>query len=566
MRRCVLLFIGLSVALVQLKAQAIVSFSQPGGRYADSFLLSIETEELDGGPYQIRYTLNGGTPSVESFLYEHPLKVDSRLFSTADIYKIPNTIERYKTPLPKDVERVVVVRAAAFNAQGECCSNVATATYVIEALYNRTITLPILSLCVDSVDLFDLEKGIFVPGASFDPARPEETGNYYFSGREYEKEGYVEMIGEEVLLSQDCGVRTHGHISRRYAQKGLSLYARKEYGRKNFDAVFDGQDFKCKRLVLRPFSCAWTPMGFQDYYTQQLAGALNTFSSLAVRPVVLFLNGEYWGIYYLEEKPDEHYIQSHFGIDDKQVRLVRDWEGHDKNMDFDSSFVALMDWLETADLSDERQYEQLCRLVDVVSFTDYVLFETFIGNRDWPANNMRCWSADGSPWRFIFHDGDAIRSMDFSAVTNALYDGDSLTWPTSAQSTLLLRRLLQNPHYRDSFVQRVCEMARLYSYSSRPQMRHAFDQAVALLKPEIAAQTERFGFPKSVRRWQHAVGHQQKYWKHRSRDFQREWIQTINERYGTSYPVRRFPWWWLVLAVVAVAATAVGVACYRKEC
>ena len=142
-----------------------MSFSVSGGRYQDTFTLSILSEGEESSTCQIRYTLNGGTPSVESFLYEGPLTVDKNLYSKSDIYKNPNAIAQYQTPIPSDVERIVVIRAAAFNAQGEICSNIATASYVVGSLLGRDITLPILSLCVDSADLYDYQRGIFVPGA-----------------------------------------------------------------------------------------------------------------------------------------------------------------------------------------------------------------------------------------------------------------------------------------------------------------------------------------------------------------------------------------------------------------
>ena len=563
MRQLLFLF-GLCGCLVQLNAQVTVFFSKPGGFYAENDTLSIRVEGDERQTCQIRYTLNGSLPTVGSFLYEHPLPLDQRLYSRSCIYKIPNTIEEYRTPLPEDVERIVVVRAAAFDQQGRRCSSVATASYVLPFSSGRTIALPIVSLCVDSMDLFDHKQGVFIPGDSYDPARPYVTGNYYFSGQAHEKGGYVEFIEGHEIEAQECGVRTHGDIGRRYAQKGLSLYARKKYGKKKFSAFFDDPDLRCKHLVLRPFACAWTPAGFQDHWCQQLAKSFSSFSSLASRPVVLFLNGEYWGIYFLEEKPDEHFVQDHFGIDDKQVRLVRDWAGHNKNLDFDSAFVALMDWLQHANLADDRQYQQLCRWVDVPSFTDYVLFETYIGNRDWPSNNMRCWSALGSPWRFVFFDGDAVRNGEYEAVAQALYSGDSLTWPTSAEATLLLRRLLDNHAYRVYLVNRMREMAKELAFTRHSSLRRQFDRMVVTLKPEIASQCARFGFPKSDRRWQHAVKHQKKFWKHRSRTFQKEWIKAINKRYGEHFPVRRFPW--IIVIPLALLAIMAGVAIPRLRC
>lgn len=193
-------------------------------------------------------------------------------------------------------------------------------------------------------------------------------------------------------------------------------------------------------------------------------------------------------------------------------------------------------------------------MVDIASFTDYVLFETFIGNRDWPANNMRCWSDDGSPWQFIFFDGDAIRTQYFDCVGNALYEGGDKTWPTSEEATLLLRRLLQNPGYRAFFVKRLDELHRLFSFASR-ENRGIFEQMAASLKSEIPCQSKRFGFPKNTRSWRQAVRQQRRYWRHRGDEVRRAWLEVVGEYNGESRPVRSNAGWWIALA----AAVALGV-------
>ena len=559
MKRFCLFLICLMMGVLPIAAQVSVVFSRPGGFYPEAFSLAMETRNTEDPSLQIRYTLNGSVPTSGSLLYTHPLEMSRELYSASNIYKIPNTIPQYSVPAPSEVERLVVVRAAAFDTSGSCCSDVITCSYLIAPLLGREIRIPVLSLCVDSAALFDPDMGIFVPGSSFDPARPDGTGNYYRKGRDCEKAAYMELFDGSVVLAQPCGVRTHGDRARRYAQKGLSLYARKEYGEKRFGPVFGDEGPMPKHIVLKPFSGGWTPMGFQDLFCQNMAGLFGTFGSLNARPVVLFLNGEYWGIYFLEEEPDERYLEDHYGVDRRQVSIVRDWAGHNKDMDIDSAFSSMMDWLQTADLSDRRQYEKISKMVDVASFTDYVLFETFIGNRDWPANNMRCWSVDGSPWRFIFFDGDAIRTRHFDCVENALYDGDDMCWPTSAAATLLLRRLMQNAEYREFFVQRLDEFQRLFSFAHHKSVLQDFEQMVSALKPEIPYQSKRFGFPKSSGSWRRAVSQQRRYWRHRGDEVRRAWMDVIRKYDGKSRPVR----WWLALVVAAVMGLGAVVAARR---
>ena len=518
-----------AMGTLPLRAQISVQFSQNGGIYEKPFELSLSVAEDAGNQeYVIRYTLNGNSPTATSPRYKAPITLNEKTYSRSEIFKIQNAPDKYWYQ-PDNVEHIIVMRAAAFDKAGNRISEVETNSYVIKSLLGRKIKLPVVSLCVDSADLYDYRNGIFIPGVDFNPDDPEHTGNYYRSGRTVEKRAHFEYINNVGVVAQNCGLRTHGNIGRRYAQKGLSLYARNEYGTKQFKNIWPG-DVKDKRLVLRPFCGAWTSAGFQDYLCQRVA-AIPDFDALKCSPVALFLNGEYWGIYYLEQKPDEKLIAKRHGYDPDSVRLVRDWAGHTDD-GFDSGFVAMMQWLKTSDLFENQQYEKIAKWVDIPSFIDYILFETFIGNRDWPANNMRCWSANGSPWRFIFFDGDAIRTTRFKAVKNALYDGSDKTWPTSAEATLLLRKLLENKGFRNQFRDR---MKMLYTYFFQWSAYDPFGQAVSPsfelavkeLENEIASQSARFGSPKSVKAWKRDVRRLRRYFRRRARRFEREWERAL---------------------------------------
>ncbi|MBP5496392.1 MAG: CotH kinase family protein [Bacteroidales bacterium] len=528
--RCLIISVMsiLVMGLFPLRAQVSVDFSHSGGCYEKPFALSLSvSDNADNPNCVIRFTLNGSLPTANSPRYVKPIALSGKAYSRSEIFRIQNAPDKYWYQ-PDNVEHIIVVRAAVFDKDGNRVSEVETNSYVIESLLGRKIRMSIVSLCVDSMDLFDFQNGIFIPGVDFNPDNPSQTGNYYRRGRSAERQAHFEYINNEEVVAQACGLRTHGNIGRRYAQKGLSLYARNEYGKKNFkDVLPSGKD---KRLVLRPFGNAWTSAGIQDYFCQQIAAGLN-FDALECKPVALFLNGEYWGIYYLEQKPDEKFIAKRHGFDPDSVRLVRDWAGHNDH-GIDSGFVAMMRWLKTADLADPKQYAQISGWVDIPSFIDYVLFETFIGNRDWPANNMRCWSAEGSPWRFIFFDGDGVRTTKFNAVQNALYDGADLTWPTSSEATLLLRKLLENKDFKEKLRARLKELRReKFRWSAFSnidvEMSSVFGVCVNDVEAEIASQSARFGYPKSVKAWKRDVRRLRRYFKRRARRVNREWRRVL---------------------------------------
>ena len=311
-----LLTTTLLLCLAFAKAQE-VTFSTPGGFYDNPFELTLSCNQRDK---VIHYTTNGNTPTANDPIYQEPLLLDESLYSLSDIYTILNCPETMWF-LPETVQKCIVIRAAAFDESGNRIGETATNTYLIKSLGCDTHGLPAVSICADSLDLFDYERGIFVPGAYHDPSNPEGTGNYYQSGREWERPMNFEFYeSDNTGVNQKAGIRTHGGNGRKLQQKCMKIYARDEYGKKRFKHQFFETipDSSFKHLIFKPFNSSWTYSGINDYVSNQLAARLN-LETVASRPVVLYLNGEYWGIYYIHEKPDERYLETHCHVDIEDI-------------------------------------------------------------------------------------------------------------------------------------------------------------------------------------------------------------------------------------------------------
>ena len=501
--------IGLSLLMaiqVEVFCQTeIVLFSQHGGFYDEPFALSLGCSDWNS---QIRFTTNGNTPTTNSTLYDSPLFLDERLYSTSVIYTLP--IAPYADPfVPDGVRHAIVIRAAAFNESGQRVSEVATQTYLIRSLDCEHHGLPVVSLCCDSLSLFDYDTGIFVPGANLDPDNPEYSGNYYQHGREWERLANVEFYEpDNTGVNQQCGLRTHGNRARKAAAKGLKIYAREEYGKKHFKhRFFDTTPINSfKHLVLKPFSTLWPCVGVQDYVANRMALQIG-LEAPNTRPVVLYLNGEYWGIYFLQEKMDDRYLEDHFGFESDRCNIVsgngidgftKEWKVEVESGD-GTDFNQMMDWLEEADLSVDANYAYVSNLVDIGNFIDYQILETFIANTDWPANNSRFWQADGSKWRVAFFDGDAtLLDKNFDVLENATYVGAD-RWNTGDNSTLLFRRLLENNDFKLRFKHRVEELcSSVLQYDSVIPFLDEVEQA---LRQEVPNEIARFGYPESMNYW-----------------------------------------------------------------
>lgn len=486
----------------------VVEFSHESGFYADTFCLSMRLtlDSSSAESYSIRYTFNGNAPTECDSLYRGPIAMSSRCYSKADAYRVQSAPDD-RWFQPDGVEHIIVVRAAAFDTAGYRHSPVTTHAFLIDSLLGRRISLPVVSICTDSLSLFDHDTGLFVPGYYQNPRRPYTTGNYFQKGRHWERDAsFVYLSPEGQVLTQDCGLRTHGNSQRVLVQKGLSLYARRDYGERYFRYRFFEQSARerFRRLVLRPWSTSWSGAGVEDWLCQQMAQTL-CFDYLVTRPVVLFLNGEYWGIYFLEEKADEHYIEARHGIPAEEVDLLAYW-GNEVENGHATRWNTLFHWLEDADLERDEDYDYLASQVDIDALTDYMLMQVLILNDDWPVSNVRQWAAHDEKWRWIFFDADGALTTfpDNSAILDYMtYKTSTPNMHTSSQSTLLFRRLLDSRRFLEHSMERLREIvANQFDYGRTASL---LNDIVEQVEQEVPYQVRRFDKPSSMVRWRMTI-------------------------------------------------------------
>ena len=202
-------------AVASAKGQSVV-FSHGGGFYADTFCLAMNISFAPQGTegLSIHYTFNGNEPTECDSLYRHPIALSPACYSQSNVYRVP-TVPEDRWSVPQEVERIIVVRAAVFDSEGVRRSPVTTHSYLIDSLMGRRISLPVMSLCADSLSLFDYDTGLFVPGWYRDPRYVYSSGNYFQRGRHWERTaavGYYLPGGGS--LEQDCGLRVHGNSQR----------------------------------------------------------------------------------------------------------------------------------------------------------------------------------------------------------------------------------------------------------------------------------------------------------------------------------------------------------------
>lgn len=498
-----------------------VIFSVQGGFYEDVVQLEMFNYYTQN---HIRYTVNGNCPDTSSPLYTGSLTLDSALYSKSDIYTIVNTIPSVFY-LADSVQHAIVIRAAAFDTNGNRLCQPVTNTYFIRSLGCDFHGLPVMSIVADSLSLFDYETGIFVPGINYVPADSISTGNFKMRGKEWERVINMEFYETDNQgINQQCGLRTHGGASRWFQQKGMKLYAREEYGKKKFSFPFfpTTSANKFKHLCLHPFRCSnWFRTGGQEYLSHTIAHNLD-FESLPVREIVVFINGEYWGIYTLEEAPDERLIENHFDVDLEELCMIKYW-GVPYYGD-PADWHQMYSWINTADLSQPEDSAYAYEHIDVSSFTDYMLFETFSANLDWPQNNVKLWQPrEGEPFRWLFYDGDGC-------FTRPAYDATDHALNQGGNSRVFIH-FRENKSFLKAFRDRYYELRE--TFFSYDYMKSVLDEYGQIVEGEIEAQSRRFHFPENVSRWYRDMERADEFLSQRDFYFRLE----LDEYYGAGLDV-----------------------------
>ncbi len=394
--------------------------------------------------------------------YAEPVAVTltgARVTYTLDGSLPDDTSAPYAGALALDAEgQPVVVRARAY-VDGLWPSRVATGTYSEDPAILAGVR--VISLTVDPPDLWDETTGIYVPGPGAEPGYPYFGANFW---QVWEKDLHVEVFDRDgtAMVAQDAGIQIAGGYSRAFDQRNFELLARTGYGPDAFDApLFDDEDIGAfQRLYLRNGG-DWCGTQLVDGTVQALfrdpeGRRYAAVDAQAYEPVLVYLNGAFWGLYELKERLDEGYIAAHHGEDPDALDRVKLGWTHDANWTLDqgdwTAFEALEALVATRDLSDPDAYAAFAAQVDVDNFISATVAQGWIGNTDWWSNNLRMWrprhADDGGPddgrWRWMVYDfGHGWPSWSYDHLATSV-GGNWRGLPIAAA--------LANDTFRDRFV------------------------------------------------------------------------------------------------------------------
>jgi len=462
-----------------------ISFSHKAGYYTNDFSLQLSLSQ-PSQECKIYYSTDGSVPTDTSKEYTEPIAVTK-----------PDSA-RYGF-------KAFVIRAVAYNGTTQL-SKVFTNTYIIgEELFNR-FSFPVISLVTDPDNFFDYDIGIYVRGATYDGTNSNWSGNNHQRGIDWERDVHIQYFTKEgdLVIDQDAGVRIHGGLQRNAAQKSLRLFARAEYGKSTFDYQLLPQipQNSYDRFILRTSFGCWNNTIIKDGLSAQLIKGLG-IESQEYRPVIVLLNGDYWGIQTVRDDLGTDHFENKYSIDKESVNIGLNNILYDGTV---NSYEEIESIIDTSDLSSDIFYEQMENWLDIQNLINYFNAEIYLNNYDWPSGNRKHWNSleYDTKLRWIFFDLDAAFNGRGGVSYNALHKATVASggWPNPPKSVKLLAGLLQNPKFKALFVTNAAYL-----------MNYYFDKDIVIPKieemkqeylPEIAEHCVRWNFGK-VSTWESNV-------------------------------------------------------------
>ncbi|MBI65965.1 MAG: hypothetical protein CMG64_06705, partial [Candidatus Marinimicrobia bacterium] len=225
---------------------------------------------------------------------------------------------------------------------------------------------------------------------------------------------------------------------------------------------------------------------------------------------------EFWGIQNFREKINEHFLSAHHSVPTEHIDLL-DIEGtnnwniiHGTNSDY----IELIRYMETNEITDPIVQNALENWIDIKSFMNYYGFQIFIDNTDWPGNNIKYWRDHrvGGKWRWILYDTDfgfspwEENAYTFNTLEFALEDNGP-GWPNPPWSTFVFRTLMENDHFRNSFINIYSDM--LNTVLQPDYISHTLDSLANHIASVIPAHRDRWynngNWPNSAVNWQYRL-------------------------------------------------------------
>lgn len=431
----------------------MITFSEESGLYDGAITVSlvknIEVPDSAG----IYYTLDGDDPTTGKNKYTGAIHLDKK--EDFQVYPL----------------KAVVYYDGTY-------SEIYEKTYVLCNDLNNELDIDVICITSDSDNLYNYETGIMVPGKTFDDelktfeGNGVLRGNYSNRGEEWIRNAHVALFDQDGILKveQNIGLGISGGTSAEYGVKSLKLYAGCDYD-KDYDKInynMTNEELRCASYsFVNEYNSIRLRAGSQDMergnIRSSLVGRLAQLSEAdsctATKRCVVYLNGEYYGLFDMQQNYSNSYLADRFGLENSDD--IEKYKGSEAGT---FSKAGIEEYF-NADLNDLNNQQVLEKFVDMDNYLLYYAINVLCNNTDWPDNNFEIWRYAGEVdsdnqysdgrYRFLIYDTDMIFNTDLSADFFAGSKEDtliSLMEKKYRASRSSFSNVMASTYYRSKFI------------------------------------------------------------------------------------------------------------------
>lgn len=463
----------------------IISFSNHRGFYDNPFLLSVESTDSTA---TIKYTTDCSDPlSTSGNDYNAPLSI-----ATTTIVK---TIAYTKTDTSELITQTFLFPekilqqpsnptgfpstwggSKIISADYEMDPNVINAPEYSSDIIGALKSLPSISLTMDVDEWFNPETGLYVGYPNTNITR--------------EKPVIAEFIYEDSVKNflVNCGVQNQGGtsiVNWKVPKQSMRLLFKSQYGPKKLKKeIFPDSDINSiNTLVIDGFLYSWihpwdnTQRNTSLYFRDQLASNIqNNMGGVSFHGVYvnLYINGLYWGVYDLHERPDEDFMAEYYNAETEDFDVIK----HNPSNVVAGSNETYLTLLNQArkGFSTNESLESIKDHLDIPAFIDYMILNFFLGNYDWAHQNFYAAVNKTLNTGYRFYTWDAEHVMRYSDVNYNNTDKNDSGGPTEIHQLLK-----QNSEYRIMFADAFYK----HAFNDGALTSENFENAFLKLKNEI---------------------------------------------------------------------------------
>ena len=451
---------GQSLCYQGITDEAIIELES--GWYSEPQSISILGSGQDN--FYVFYTTDGSVPTIYDIPYTKPIFINS------------NTC--------------ISFRSFSYNYLP---SKLIDRTYIFE---EDNHGLAVFSIHTNPENLWNEQSGIYVSGPNASEDYPYYGSNFWQPWSKFSRIEYFD--GNKTKKAEESlDLEIHGGWSRAEPQKSFRLDFKSKYTGRLEEAVIPAKNHieSYNNFNLRNGGQHTWSDKMQDALISRIASETNV-NYMAYEPCIAYLNGEYWGVYGIREKIDEHYIEDNYGFNSDSIDLMNAWNvlaGSDENaLD---SYQSIM----SEDANSNGFYELFSSIWNVDNYIDYFVIQTFIQNMDWMgiawgANNIKMWrpQTDDGKWNYVLYDTDgALGYFGQSYYDN--YLAYAMNPAYINQHSQIFNKVLQNDEFRCQFTNR---------YADLINTSLSFESAQE--KTDIIKNDMQEAMPRHIERWQNS--------------------------------------------------------------